>query len=362
MREKVLVVDDVDVNRDILEEILKDEYNVIQAENGKKALEVIQKQQDEIAVVLLDLIMPEMDGFEILEVCQKNNWMEKMPVLIITGASDVETERRCFDYGISDFIRKPFDNKLVKNRVKNVVDLFLYKNHLEEKVEIQTEKLREQYKVLKMQSEKLHQRNEKIIDILGTVVECRNLESGEHVNRVKGYTRIMANRLMEKYPEYGLTPESVDMISSAAALHDVGKIAIPDHILLKPGRLTDEEFETMKTHTTRGCEILESIEDVWDDSYEKLCYDICRHHHEKYDGRGYPDGLKGEDIPIAAQLVSVADVYDALVAERVYKKAFSKDVAFQMILGGECGAFSPKLMECFKDVRKDFEALADKQK
>lgn len=362
MREKVLVVDDVELNRDILEEILKDEYTVIQAENGKRALEILQKDQEEIAVILLDLIMPEMDGFQVLEVIKENKWMDKMPVLIISGEASVEIEKKCFDYGISDFIKKPFDNKLVKKRVKNVADLFLYKNHLEEKVRMQTETLRKQYKVLQLQAEKLQQSNVKIIDILGTVVEYRNLESGEHINRVKGFTKILAERLMEEYPEYGLAPKSVEMISSASALHDIGKIAIPDHILLKPGRLTEEEFDYMKSHTTRGCDILNSIEGVWDDSYGKLSYDICRHHHERYDGKGYPDGLKGEEIPIAAQIVSVADVYDALVTERVYKSAYTKDEAFHMIVNGECGVFSPKLMECFRHVRKDFEALADKQK
>lgn len=216
--------------------------------------------------------------------------------------------------------------------------------------------------MLQLQAEKLQQSNVKIIDILGTVVEYRNLESGEHINRVKGFTKILAERLMEEYPEYGLTPKSVEMISSASALHDIGKIAIPDHILLKPGRLTEEEFDYMKSHTTRGCDILNSIEGVWDDSYGKLSYDICRHHHERYDGKGYPDGLKGEEIPIAAQIVSVADVYDALVTERVYKGAYTKDEAFHMIVNGECGVFSPKLLECFRHVRKDFEALADKQK
>lgn len=362
MQEKVLVVDDVELNRDILEEILKDEYTVIQAENGKQALEIIRKNPEEIAVILLDLIMPEMDGFQVLEVIKENKWMDKMPVLIISGEASVEIEKKCFDYGISDFIKKPFDNKLVKKRVKNVVDLFLYKNHLEEKVQSQTETLRKQYKVLQIQAEKLHQSNVKIIDILGTVVEYRNLESGEHINRVKGFTKILAERLMQEYPEYGLTQKAVDMIVSASALHDIGKIAIPDHILLKPGRLTEEEFEYMKSHTTRGCDILNSIEGAWDDSYGKLSYEICRHHHERYDGKGYPDGLKGEEIPISAQIVSVADVYDALVTERVYKSAFTKDEAFHMIINGECGMFSPKLLECFRHVRKDFEELAEKQK
>ncbi|MBD5540791.1 MAG: response regulator [Lachnospiraceae bacterium] len=362
MRNKVLVVDDVETNRDILEEMLKDNYEIVKAGDGDEALELIEKYQEEIAVVLLDLIMPKKDGYEVLEEMKNNKWMDKMPVLIISAEASVETETQCFDYGISDFIRKPFDGRMVKRRVRNIIDLFNYKNSLEEKVAEQTETLRKQYKILHKQAEELHQNKAKIIEILGTVVEYRNLESGEHINRVKGFTKIMAEKMMEKYPEYNLTPRDVEIISSAAALHDIGKIAIPDNILLKPGRLTPEEFDCMKTHTTRGCDILDSIEGAWDEEYGKVSYEICRYHHERHDGKGYPDGLKEDEIPISAQLVSVADVYDALVTERVYKHAIPKDEAFQMILDGKCGTFSPKLMECFKEVREDFEDLANRQK
>lgn len=362
MRDKVLIVDDVEINREILKEILQDEYKIMQAVDGEDALEIIRQNQEDIAVVLLDLIMPKKDGFEVLEVLKKNRWMDNMAVLIISGESSVETEARCFDYGISDFIRKPFDNNLVRQRVRNIVELFLYKNHLEDKIEEQTEVLRKQYKLLHKQAEELREHKFKIIDILGTVVEYRNMESGEHINRVKGFTKILAEEMMKEYPEYGLRMEDVERISSAAALHDIGKIVIPDNILLKPGKLTNDEFDVMKSHTTAGCELLNSIEGAWDEEYGRVSYEICRHHHERHDGRGYPDGLKGDEIPISAQLVSVADVYDALVTERVYKSAFSKDKAFQMIQNGECGTFSPKLMKCFENVRKDFEELADRQK
>jgi putative two-component system response regulator len=299
-----------------------------------------------------------MDGFAVLEVMREKNWMEKFPVLIISGEGSIKIEKKCFEYGISDFVRKPFDNQLVKRRVRNVVNLYLYKNHLEEKVEKQTETLRRQYKLLKMQADQLQQSNKKIIDILGTVVECRNLESGEHIQRVKGFTRILATQLAKDYPEYGLSEKDVEMIAEASPLHDIGKIAIPDNILLKPGKLTQEEFEYMKSHTTRGSDILNQIEGAWDDTYGKLTHDICRHHHERYDGKGYPDGLKGEEIPLSAQIVSIADVYDALVSERVYKGAFTKEEAFHMIVNGECGIFSPKLLECFRRARKDFESFA----
>ena len=357
MQNTVLVVDDMEINREILTEILGEEYRVETAENGRMALEMIEKMQGILAVVLLDLMMPEVDGFAVLEVMQEKGWIEKIPVLIISGETSVKAERKCFDYHISDFIRKPFDNALVKKRVRNVVNLFQYQRNLEDKVQEQTTVLREQNKLLRSQADKLKKSNTNIIEILGTVVEYRDFESGEHINRVKGYTRILARRLAENYPEYGLDQDKIDIIVSASALHDVGKIAIPDNILLKPGRLTDEEFACMKTHTSRGSEILQNIRNAWDDEYGKISYQICRHHHEKFDGRGYPDGLVGDDIPIAAQIVSIADVYDALVNERVYEDAFPKEEAFRMITEGECGKFNPKLLECFRIERQAFEDL-----
>ena len=354
MQNTVLVVDDMEINREILTEILGEEYRVETAENGRMALEMIEKMQGILAVVLLDLMMPEVDGFAVLEVMQEKGWIEKIPVLIISGETSVKAERKCFDYHISDFIRKPFDNALVKKRVRNVVNLFQYQRNLEDKVQEQTTVLREQNKLLRSQADKLKKSNTNIIEILGTVVEYRDFESGEHINRVKGYTRILARRLAENYPEYGLDQDKIDIIVSASALHDVGKIAIPDNILLKPGRLTDEEFACMKTHTSRGSEILQNIRNAWDDEYGKISYQICRHHHEKFDGRGYPDGLVGDDIPIAAQIVSIADVYDALVSERVYKGVYGNSLAYQMILGGECGQFSPDVLECFQLAKEDF--------
>ena len=345
MRNKILIVDDQEMNREILTEILKNEYSIMEADGGRKAISMIQKHQSEIAVVLLDLVMPEVDGYAVLEVMKNQAWLKTIPVLVITAESKASVESRCFEMGVSDFIKKPFDNAIIRNRVKNIVDLFTYKNHLEEKVEKQTETLKKQYKLLVMQAEKLKESNTKIIDILGTVVECRNLESGEHIKRVKDFTRILAEQMMNDYPEYELTQDKIDIIVSASSLHDIGKIAIPDNILLKPGKLTKDEYEYMKSHTTRGCEVLNNIQDVWDETYSKVSYDICRHHHERYDGKGYPDGLAGEEIPISAQLVSLADVYDALVSERVYKSIFS-----------------PKLLECFRKTKKKFEAMNKAQK
>lgn len=357
MKAKVLVVDDMQINRDILEEILEEQYTVLKASDGIEALKIIDEEKNSLSIILLDLMMPNLDGFGVLEELKKRELVGRIPVIAISSDSSEDSERRCFGYGVSDFIRKPFNENLVTLRVGNVAALYSYKNNLENKVLEQTRALRNQNLKLQEQTTKLEESYHRIIDILGTVVESRNLESGQHINRVKTYTEILARQMMLDYPEYGITDHMISVMVPASALHDVGKIAIPDSILLKPGRLTADEFEVMKSHTTRGCVILKNIEGAWDDEYAKMSYVICRHHHEKYDGKGYPDGLVGDEIPIAAQIVSVADVYDALVNERVYKDAIPKDKAFNMIVGGECGQFSPKLMECFRKVRGQFEAL-----
>ncbi len=361
MKNTILVVDDIEMNRDMLRMILESDYSVMEAENGKQALDIIMREKDHLSAILLDLIMPEVDGFGVMQQLKDREIMGKIPVLVISGDTSIEVENRCFDFGVSDFIAKPFNNFIIKQRVKNVVGFFEYKNELEAKVEEQTGVLRKAYRTLRMQTDQLKRRNEEIIDMLGTVVEYRNLESGEHIQRVKGYTRILAERAMKEYPEYGLTQEVIDTIVAASALHDVGKITIPDKILLKPGRLTKDEFEYMKSHTIRGCELLDAIKNNWSGKSMEASYEICRHHHERYDGKGYPDGLAGEDIPLSAQLVSIADVYDALVNERCYKDAYSTQEAFRMIVNGECGVFSPKLMEVFRMARADFEKLATHQ-
>ena len=358
MKNGILIVDDAELNRELLREILQDEYEILEAEDGKTALDIIAKKQGQIQAILLDLVMPEMDGFAVLQKLRENKVIEKVPVLVISGESSTQIEQRCFESGVSDFISRPFNAILVKKRVQNVVNQYVYKNHLEEKVQEQTAILRKAYDTLKIQAQKLEKRNEDIIEMLGTIVEYRNVESGEHIQRVKDYTRVLAEDFLVEYPEYGLTQENIDSIVAASALHDIGKIAIPDSILLKPGRLTKDEFEYMKSHTIRGCEILEAVKVEWSPAMKEVSMEIIRHHHERYDGKGYPDGLKGDEIPISAQLVSLADVYDALINERCYKDAFSKEQAFHMIVNGECGVFSPKLMEAFRNVREKFENLS----
>lgn len=357
MRNKVLIVDDVEINRSILRSILENEYTIVEAENGKQALDIIEEQKNGLSAILLDLVMPEMDGKQVLEELNKRKIMGNIPVLVISGENSYEIEQECFDLGISDYIAKPFNNVLIQKRVKNVAGLYEYKLQLEEKVKEQTAVLRKAYQTLKVQAEKLQRNNQQIVDMLGTVVEFRNLESGEHIMRVKQYTKILAEGVMKEYPEYELTPEKIDTIVAASSLHDIGKITIPDRILLKPGKLTRDEFEYMKSHTTRGCELIDQINVDWNPELRQAVYEICRHHHERYDGRGYPDALAGEEIPLSAQLVSIADVYDALVNERCYKDAYSAEESYRMMIHGECGVFSPKLMDVFQKTRKQFEML-----
>ena len=354
MRDKLLIVDDSMFNRQLLCDILKDEYTIIEAEDGRKALEIIGEQKNEIAAVLLDIVMPEVTGVQVMKILHEKNLLGEFPVLIVTGEQDMNVVAECFDYGVSDFIRKPVNTDFVKERVKKLVELYGQKRELKEKSQKQMIAMRSQYKMLQQQAAQLKKSNEKIIDVLGTVVESRNMEEGRHVKRVKEFTRILAVHMMEDYPEYELTEEKIGVIASASVLHDVGKIMIPDAILLKPGKLTEEEYEYVKSHSIRGYDIINSITDVWDEEYVKYSCEITRYHHEKYDGSGYPDGLKGDEIPVSAQLVSIADCFESLISESVYKGAISFEEAFNMILQGECGVFSFKLLECFRKSKKEF--------
>ncbi len=348
LRNKVLIIDDSEFNREILEEILEDEYSVLLAEDGSQALDILQKYNKEIRVVLLDLIMPNMDGYEVLDKMEQNKYMEDMPVLVISSEQAVEVKKRCFSHGVSDFIIKPFDNIIVKKRVKDTVDLFTYRKMFDKKTQIQEKETEKNVR-------KLVKRNEKLSDILCAIIDGRNIESEEHIENVKKYTGIIAREVMNNYPEYGLTKSSIQVMEEASAMHDIGKISISDAILSKPDRLTKEEFEEIKLHTIRGCEIIEQIGAVWDEEFRTAAYEICKYHHERYDGKGYPIGLSGEDIPISAQIVGVSEVYDALVHSQSYRAAISGEQAFNMIVNGECGTFSSKIIECFKSVKKEIE-------
>ena len=352
MRNVAVVVDDVALNRDLLAEMLEDDFSVLEAADGHEALRVIEENFNNIAVVTLDLTMPGLDGLGVLKVLKERNWLDKFPVLVITGEIDETVEEACLLSGATDFIRKPFNVTLIHHRVQNSVSLFGLKNNLEEQVAAQTE-------VLRSQNKQLVENSKNIIELLGNVVEARNRESGTHLQRVKGFTRILGMCVKDAYPEYGLTKATVNLYAEASVMHDLGKIMISDTILLKPGKLTPEEFKEMERHTIYGCEVLDNSRELFNNDYYQMSRMVCRSHHEKWDGKGYPDGLAGDDIPLVAQLVSIADCYDALTSERPYKQPLSSEVAYNMILGGECGAFNPKLLDCFVRSRADFEKFVE---
>lgn len=340
---KMLIVDDVELNRAILCEIFYQKFEVLEAENGKEALDIIEEQKDSIAVILLDIVMPVMDGLEVLEILDRKNLLKEIPVLLITAEIAENITLRGYKLGVTDVISKPFNPNIVKLRVGNIVELYEYRKNLENVVRRQTA-------TLENQAVKLRQSNSFFIETLNTVVEFRDCESGQHIRRIRDITRLFLEAMGKKSMDYFFTPEQIDIICDAAAMHDIGKIAISDSILNKPGKLTKDEFEIMKTHTVKGCEILTKLDSMQDEEHFDYCYDICRHHHERWDGGGYPDGLRGNEISIWAQIISLADVYDALVNERVYKAAYTHEQAVAMILNGECGVFSPELLSCFVDL------------
>jgi len=337
----ILIVDDMEINRVILYEIFCENYNILEAKTGKEAIEIMESNHSDIVITLLDIIMPEVNGFDVLEVMNEKGWINHIPVIMLSADDSENSILNAYNLGAFDFIGRPFNPQIIRKRVENAIELYRHKLDLENMVMEQTRKLK--------------QSTQAMVDTLSTIVEFRNGESGLHIRRVRGLTKILLCAVSERYSEYRLTENEIEEISNASALHDIGKIVVPENILNKPGKLTSEEFEIMKTHTIKGAEILKEIEDVYEPRYFKYCYDICKHHHEKWDGRGYPDGLIGEEIPFSAQVVSVADVYDALTSERVYKKAFSHKKALSMILGGECGMFNPKLMRCLLEIEGEIE-------
>ena len=336
---KMLIVDDSEINRGILGEIFEDSYEILEAEDGEKAIEIIDAKKDSLSIILLDYMMPKKNGLEVLSYMNEVNLNESIPVIMITGEATANSDAKAYEYGAADIIYKPFASKVVRRRAANLVEQYESRRQTELELEKRTLELAESHR-------QLIKTNETLLDALGSVVEFRSLESGEHIQRVKGYTRIILKHVRNCFPEYGLTNDKIDMMSRAAALHDLGKIAIPDSILNAPRRLTKEEFDEMKKHTIYGCEILERFH--FDDSeFYKYCYEICRWHHERADGKGYPDGLTEEQIPIYCQVVGAADCFDALVSKRVYKDAMSADEAFDMIVRGECGTFSENVIKCF---------------
>lgn len=333
---KILIVDDSEINRSLLSDMLSNEFEILEAENGMEAAAILHNQEHEITLMLLDIVMPVMDGFEMLAVMNQNGWIKSIPVIMISAETVPSYVDRAYDLGVLDYISRPFDERTVRRRVISTIMLAAKRKELESMVAAQI-----------YEKEK---GNKLMVEILSNIVEFRNGESGLHVLHIRTLTELLLKRLLEKTDCYQISPEDIPMICNAAALHDIGKISIPSEILNKPGRLTDEEFAVMKGHAIEGAQMLQNIAAYEDEPLIQISYQICRWHHERYDGRGYPDGLKGEEIPIAAQVVSLADVYDALTSERVYKSAYSHEKTLEMILNGECGVFNPLLLECLQDI------------
>lgn len=340
-KSQILLVDDSKMNRMMLTEILGDGYHILEAENGQECLETLQAEAGNIALVLLDINMPGMDGFEVLKAMNANHTIEDIPVIMISSEDSDAAIRRSYELGASDYVNRPFDARIVYRRVTNTIKLYA-----------------KQRRLVQMVSDQIRAREnntDTLVGVLSHIVEFRNGESGAHVRHIRIITELLLHRLLEISSRYSITAEQQDMIPLASALHDIGKIGIDEKILNKPGKLTPEEFKVIQTHSMLGAKMLHDLDGFAEQPLLQTAYEIARWHHERWDGRGYPDGLKGDEIPISAQLVSLADVYDALTSERCYKKAFSHEKAVQMILNGECGAFNPLLLQCLTDIQDDLK-------
>ena len=340
-KSQILLVDDSAMNRMILKEILGGDYRILEAGNGQECLEKLQTEAENIALVLLDINMPVMDGFEVLKAMNANHTIEDIPVIMISSDDSDAAIRRSYELGANDYVNRPFDARIVYRRVTNTIKLYA-----------------KQRRLVQMVSDQIRAREnntDMLVGVLSHIVEFRNGESGAHVRHIRIITELLLHRLLEISSQYPITAEQQDNIPLASALHDIGKIGIDEKILNKPGKLTPEEFEVVKTHSMLGAEMLHQLENFNEQPLLQTAYEITRWHHERWDGRGYPDGLKGDEIPISAQLVALADVYDALTSERCYKKAFSHEKAVQMIQNGECGAFNPLLLQCLTNIQSDLK-------
>ena len=337
IKQQVLIVDDSIVNRELLSEMLGNDFRILEAANGAECIEKLKEYGTGISIVLLDMIMPVMDGYGVLDYMNRKHWIDDIPVIMISGEDSESYVRKAYEMGVSDYISRPFDVKVVYQRVVNTIKLYA-----------------KQRRLIRMVTDQIYRRennNKILISILSHIVEFRNGESGSHVIHINKLTDMLLKELVGITDRYDITGDDIELIATASALHDIGKIGIDDVILNKPGRLTDEEFEVMKTHTVIGARMLDDLDAFKGEKLLKTAWQICRWHHERYDGNGYPDGMKGDDIPISAQVVSVADVYDALTSNRVYKSAFSHEKAMQMILDGECGQFNPVLLQCLVNIQ-----------
>ena len=342
-KQKILIADDSEMNRALLVDILEDQYDIVEADNGAAAIDLLTQCGGDFSLLLLDIMMPEMDGFEVLAYINRYHLNDTLAVIMISADDSPANIKRAYDLGAFDYISRPFDAAIVRRRISNTMLLYARQRHLEN---IIAEQFYEQEK-----------NNDLMISILSHIVEFRNGESGLHVLHIKTITELLLKELLRHTDRYPLSQTDINLISTASSLHDIGKISISGDILNKPGRLTAEEFEIIKGHSLIGAKMLSELPlDQQEAPLVKVASDICRWHHERYDGSGYPDGLKGEQIPIAAQVVALADVYDALTSERCYKKAYSHSKALEMIFEGRCGAFNPTLLQCLLEISDTLES------
>lgn len=348
---RILIVDDDDMNRDILRTLFEDEYDILEARDGQEAIDLLTANDMRVSTILLDVFMPRVDGFGVLEFLQSHAVEPPIPVFFITAENASDVILRGFEMGVLDVILKPFVPVIIKRRISTALELYERRFAMEQTIRRQVEQLRDY-------AERLHENNLHMVDALSTIIEFRSFESGSHVQRVRSISDLLCREYMRLFPECGLTDDVRKNISIASVMHDVGKISIPDSVLAKPGRLTDSEMEIMRQHCAKGVELLEVVNRMTPLENAQYFFDICHYHHERWDGGGYPCGLKGDQIPLSAQIVSLADVYDALTNTRVYKPAYSHDEAVAMILDGKCGAFSPRMLVCFQNCTEHLRAIS----
>ncbi len=342
-QKKILIADDSELNRALLVDMLDRDYGVIEVADGQEAIAALQAHQGEIEVLLLDVVMPGTDGFEVLAYMNRTHWIDEIPVIMISAETSSAYIDRAFKLGAADYVSRPFVPSVIRRRIMNTILLHAKKQQL-----------------LGLVTERYYSKernSDLLVDILGHAVECRSGEGGSHMRHVGVATGILLRALMKKTDRYHLEQADLEAIQTAASLHDIGKLLIPEEILQKPSALTPEEFDIVKRHTLIGAKMIEDLPIYQNERLVKYAIEICRWHHERWEGEGYPDGLRGEEIPIAAQVAALADVYDALTSQRCYKEAYSHAQSMEMIRAGACGSFSPLLMECLEEVQDQLEKM-----
>lgn len=358
MRRTILIVDSVDKKREDIRELFQDEYTVLEAKSGEQAISYIENFKTHLDLIIMNFILQKGQGLEVVQYMKENGYLSRIPVVMIADDNKEEEEEQALELGVSEFIRRPFHKAVVVRRCEMVMGVHIDRKDTEDEVRKYNSKLIEKYNELEDKYLDVINNNRFVVDTLSSAVEFRNLSRGVHVKRIRKITKILMERIMELYPKYGLTHKDVDMIVEASALHDIGKVCVSDAILFKPGKLTKEEYEEMKKHTVYASSLLEPFKQKGSKFYQ-YCYDISRYHHERVDGEGYPDNLVGEEIPIWAQVVSIADVFDALVSQRVYKEAYEVNMAISLIYSGKCGKFSEEIMSAFESREQQIFATID---